>query len=309
MNNDYIGYACINMGFSERPKSQRITTNRTMIKKTFDAKGIHYASQLTLLNVTDLLEIVKWNEKNNVKFFRMSSEMFPWASHYNIDDMPHIEEISAKLKEVGDFAKKHNHRLTYHPGPFNKLASPKDNVVKNTITDLEIHGKVMDLIGLPRNHWAKINIHVGAAYGDKPTALATFNKNVEKLSPAVRTRLTVENDDKSSLYSTSELYEGVYKQTGIPIVFDYHHHKFCTGGLSEQDALELALSTWGNTIPVVHYSESAREEQKNPKLKEQKHSNYIYNNINNYNNNLHIMVEAKAKELAVMKYKTEVING
>jgi UV DNA damage endonuclease len=280
-----------------------------MIKKTFDAKGIHYASQLTLLNVTDLLEIVKWNEKNNVKFFRMSSEMFPWASHYNIDDMPDIEKISEKLKEVGDFAKKHNHRLTYHPGPFNKLASPKDNVVKNTITDLEIHGKVMDLIGLPRNHWAKINIHVGAAYGDKPTALATFNKNVEKLSPAVRTRLTVENDDKSSLYSTSELYEGVYKQTGIPIVFDYHHHKFCTGGLSEQDALELALSTWGNTIPVVHYSESAREEQKNPKLKEQKHSNYIYNNINNYNNNLHIMVEAKAKELAVMKYKTEVING
>ena len=280
-----------------------------MIKKTFDAKGIHYASQLTLLNVTDLLEIVKWNEKNNVKFFRMSSEMFPWASHYNIDDMPDIEKISEKLKEVGDFAKKHNHRLTYHPGPFNKLASPKDNVVKNTITDLEIHGKVMDLIGLPRNHWAKINIHVGAAYGDKPTALATFNKNVEKLNPAVRTRLTVENDDKSSLYSTSELYEGVYKQTGIPIVFDYHHHKFCTGGLSEQDALELALSTWGNTIPVVHYSESAREEQKNPKLKEQKHSNYIYNNINNYNNNLHIMVEAKAKELAVMKYKTEVING
>jgi UV DNA damage endonuclease len=167
----------------------------------------------------------------------------------------------------------------------------------------------MDMMGLPRNHWAKINIHVGAAYGDKPTALATFNKNVEKLSPAVRSRLTVENDDKASLYSTSELYEGVYKQTGIPIVFDYHHHKFCTGNLSEQDALELALSTWGDIIPVVHYSESAREEQNNSKLKEQKHSNYIYNNINNYNNNLHIMVEAKAKELAVMRYKKEVING
>ena len=152
MNSDYIGYACINMGFSERPKSQRITTNRTMIKKTFDAKGIHYASQLTLLNITDLLRIVKWNEQNNVKFFRMSSNMFPWASHYNIDDMPDIEEISKKLKEVGDFAKKHNHRLTYHPGPFNKLASPKERVVKNTITDLEIHGKVMDIMGLPRDH-------------------------------------------------------------------------------------------------------------------------------------------------------------
>ena len=307
MDTDYIGYACINTGFSERPKSQRITTNRTMIKKTFDAKGIHYASELTLSNVTDLMEIVKWNEKNGIKFFRMSSEMFPWASHYNIDDMPHIKEISKKLKKVGDFAKKHNHRLTFHPGPFNKLASPKENVVKNTITDLEIHGKIMDLMGLPRTHWAKINIHVGAAYGDKPTALATFCKNVERLSPAVRSRLTVENDDKASLYSTKELYEGVYKQTGIPIVFDYHHHKFCTGGQTEKEALELACSTWGDIIPVVHYSESAREEQNNSKIKEQKHSDLVYNKINTYNNNINIMIEAKRKELAVLKYKKEVL--
>jgi len=307
MDTDYIGYACINTGFSERPKSQRITTNRTMIKKTFDAKGIHYASELTLSNITDLMEIVKWNEENGIKFFRMSSEMFPWASHYNIDDMPHIQEISKKLKEVGDFAKEHNHRLTFHPGPFNKLASPKENVVKNTIIDLEIHGKIMDLMGLPRTHWAKINIHVGAAYGDKPTALATFCKNVERLSPAVRTRLTVENDDKASLYSTKELYEEVYKQTGIPVVFDYHHHKFCTGGQTEKEALELACSTWGDIIPVVHYSESAREEQNNSKIKEQKHSDLIYNKINTYNNNINIMVEAKRKELAVLKYKKEVL--
>jgi len=307
MDTDYIGYACINTGFSERPKKQRITTNRTMIKKTFDAKGIHYASELTLSNVIDLMEIVKWNDENGIKFFRMSSEMFPWASHYNIDDMPHIQEISKKLKEVGDFAKEHNHRLTFHPGPFNKLASPKENVVKNTITDLEIHGKIMDLMGLPRTHWAKINIHVGAAYGDKPTALATFCKNVERLSPAVRTRLTVENDDKASLYSTKELYEGVYKQTNIPIVFDYHHHKFCTGGQTEKEALELACSTWGDIIPVVHYSESAREEQNNSKIKEQKHSDLVYNKINTYNNNINIMIEAKRKELAVLKYKKEVL--
>ena len=307
MNTDYIGYACINTELSERPKSQRITTNRTMIKKTFDAKGIHYASELALSNVTDLLEIVKWNEENGIKFFRMSSEMLPWASHYNIDDMPHIQEISKKLKEVGDFAKEHNHRLTFHPGPFNKLASPKESVVKNTITDLEIHGKIMDLMGLPRTHWAKINIHVGAAYGDKPTALATFCKNVERLSPAVRSRLTVENDDRASLYSTKELYEGVYKQTGIPIVFDYHHHKFCTGGQTEKEALELACSTWGDIIPVVHYSESAREEQNNPKIKEQKHSDLVYNKINTYNNNINIMIEAKRKELAVLKYKKEVL--
>ena len=307
MDTDYIGYACINTELNSLPKNNRITTNRTMIKKTFDAKGVKYASELSLSNVEDLLQIVKWNEENNIKFFRMSSEMFPWASHYNIDDMPDIDEISKKLKEVGDYAKQHNHRLTFHPGPFNKLASPKENVVKNTITDLEIHGKIMDLMELPRTHWAKINIHVGAAYGDKPTALATFCRNVEKLSPAVRTRLTVENDDKASLYSTKELYEGVYKQTNIPIVFDYHHHKFCTGGQTEKEALELACSTWGGVVPVVHYSESAREEQNDLSIKEQKHSNLVYNKINTYNNNINIMIEAKSKELAVLKYKKEIL--
>lgn len=307
MDTDYIGYACINTELNSLPKNNRITTNRTMIKKTFDAKGVKYASELSLSNVEDLLQIVKWNEENNIKFFRMSSEMFPWASHYNIDDMPDIDEISKKLKEVGDYAKQHSHRLTFHPGPFNKLASPKENVVKNTITDLEIHGKIMDLMELPRTHWAKINIHVGAAYGDKPTALATFCRNVEKLSPAVRTRLTVENDDKASLYSTKELYEGVYKQTNIPIVFDYHHHKFCTGGQTEKEALELACSTWGGVVPVVHYSESAREEQNDLSIKEQKHSNLVYNKINTYNNNINIMIEAKSKELAVLKYKKEIL--
>lgn len=307
MDTDYIGYACINTELNSLPKNNRITTNRTMIKKTFDAKGVKYASELSLSNVEDLLQIVKWNEENNIKFFRMSSEMFPWASHYNIDDMPDIDEISKKLKEVGDYAKQHNHRLTFHPGPFNKLASPKENVVKNTITDLEIHGKIMDLMELPRTHWAKINIHVGAAYGDKPTALATFCRNVEKLSPAVRTRLTVENDDKASLYSTKELYEGVYKQTNIPIVFDYHHHKFCTGGQTEKEALELACSTWGGVVPVVHYSESARGEQNDLSIKEQKHSNLVYNKINTYNNNINIMIEAKSKELAVLKYKKEIL--
>ena len=63
------------------------------------------------------------------------------------------------------------------------------------------------------------------------------------------------------MYSVKDLYEGVYKVIGIPIVFDYHHHRFCTGDLSEQEALEMAISTWGDIKPVVHYSESRNIEQ------------------------------------------------
>ena len=120
---------------------------------------------------------------------------------------------------------------------------------------------------------------------------------------SVQTRLTVENDDKASMYSVKELYDGIYKRINIPIVFDYHHHRFCDGGLSEQEALELAMSTWGDIKPAVHYSESRSIEQEDNKIRPQAHSDYVYDYIDTYGNGVDIMVEAKAKELAVNKYK------
>ena len=134
-----LGYACINTMLSGLPKSKRITTNRTMIKRTFQQKGIKYASELALANVRDLKKIIQWNEDHNIKFYRMSSEMFPWASEYNIEDLPDFEKIAQIMGEAGDLANKYGQRLTTHPGPFNKLASPKERVVLATITDLEIH--------------------------------------------------------------------------------------------------------------------------------------------------------------------------
>ena len=298
-----LGYACINTKLSGLPKSKRITTNRTMIKRTFQQKGIKYASELALANVRVLKKIIQWNEDHNIKFYRMSSEMFPWASEYNIEDLPDFEKIARIMGEAGDLANKYGQRLTTHPGPFNKLASPKERVVLATITDLEIHGKMMDLLKQPRSPWAKINIHVGAAYGDKPMALGNFNRNFERLSDAVKTRLTVENDDKKSLYSTKELYEEVYQKIGTPIVFDYHHHKFCDGDLREQDALALALSTWGQTKPVVHYSQSRCKEHNDNKIRENAHSDSYWTPFNPHGFIFDCMLEAKHKEQALFKMR------
>ena len=95
----------------------------------------------------------------------------------------------------------------------------------------------------------------------------------------------------------------IHEKIGIPIVFDYHHHKFCTGGLSEKEALKLAISTWPKNIkPVVHYSESKSVHEKNNKIKLQAHSDYINNIPNTYGYDLDIMVEAKAKELAIADF-------
>jgi UV DNA damage endonuclease len=235
-----IGYACINMTLGEQ--TPRITTNRTMVKKTFNQKGISYASELALQNSRDLFEIIKWNVKNGIKLFRISSDMLPWASEYNVEDMPDFQKISNILKGCGTYANENGVRLTSHPGPFNVLVSPNPKVVQNTITDLELHGKLFDLMGLSQTPYNKINIHCNGVYGDKIAAMDRFCENFEKLSDSVKKRLTVENDDKASMYSVADLMY-IHTKIGIPIVFDYHHHQFCTGGLSERQALLLATSS------------------------------------------------------------------
>ena len=303
-----LGYACINMNLSNsKPK---VTTNRTMIKRTFTDKGLPYASELALQNCKDLLIILKWNNDNGINFFRLSSDLMPWASEYDITTLPHYTEISNTLKECGKYASDNDIRITSHPGPFNVLTSPHPHVVDNCIKDLTIHGQVFDMMGVSRTPYNKINIHIGGAYGDKVSAMKRFCTNFHRLPNSVKSRLTVENDDKASMYSVVDLYEGVYKVIGIPIVFDYHHHRFCTGGLSEEDALEVAISTWPTDIvPVVHYSESRSIEQKDDTIRPQAHSDYVYDYINTYDNRVDIMVEAKAKELAVMKYKELYSSG
>ena len=292
-----LGYACINMTLgSQKPK---ITTNRSMIKRTFLSEGVKYSSELALQNTRDLIEIIKWNHKNGFKLFRMTSNLIPWSSEFPLSSMPDYRKISILLNGAGNLAEKYGQRITSHPGPFNVLVSPNEKVVQNTITDLSIHGEIFDLMGLSRTHYNKINIHCNGVYGDKQSAMDRFCKNFERLPESVQTRLTVENDDKGSMYSVKDLMY-IHERIGIPIVFDYHHHTFNTGGLTEQEALELAMSTWGDIKPIVHYSESKTLEDETSKP--QAHSDFIYSEINTYGHDLDIVVEAKKKELTVQKY-------
>lgn len=296
-----LGYACINLGLSESTKT-RVTTNRTMIRKTFDAKGINYAAELIEQNLKDLYTILEWNTQNGINFYRMSSDMFPWASEYGIRNLPNIQTVSALLRKCGDYAIANNQRLSFHPGPFNKLTSSNEAVTTNTIKDLTVHAEIMDLMGLSNTHYNKINIHVGATYKNKTAAIEQFLRNWEIVPENIKCRFTLENDDKPSLYTVEELYNFIFKRTSIPIVFDYHHHSLHSGGMSHSDALAIAVSTWGDVKPVVHYSESRCEEQK-IKCPVQAHSDYVYRYIDTYGHDVDIMIEAKMKELALFKYR------
>ena len=297
-----LGYACMNMQLSSM--KPRITTNRSMIKRTFNERGLDYASELGLKNCKDLMKIIMWNNEHDFKFFRITSNLFPWASEYDFKDLKDYQEIIELLRDVGYYVEDNDMRITSHPGPFNVLTSPREQVVENCIKDLSIHGWVFDKMMLSRTPFNKINIHIGGAYGDKLSAMKRFCENFHRLPNSVKSRLTVENDDKASMYSVKDLYHGVHEVIGIPIVFDYHHHKFCSGDLTEREALELSCKTWPKGItPVVHYSESRRDEMQDNTIKEQAHSDYIYDYIDTYGNEVDVMVEAKAKELAVMRYK------
>ena len=296
-----LGYACINSTLQEQ---RGVTTNRGMRQKTFNEKGLDYVSELALQNCRDLVTIVKWNETMGIKLFRMSSDLFPWMTFYDFKELPDYDKIINLLKGVGKLADKYSQRLTFHPSHFNALGSPNSTVVEKAIKELNKHGEIMDIMGLSTTVYNKINIHVGGAYGDKPTTLKRWVNNYYKLNNNTQKRLTIENDDKANMYSVKELHKGIFEQCGVPIVFDYYHHKFCTGDLTEQEALNLAIDTWPKDItPCCHYSESRRKEHLDESIRAQAHSDLITSTICTYGNDVDIVLEAKHKELAVLNYK------
>ena len=291
-----LGYACINTAL----KSGGIFTNRTMRRKTFDAKGLDYVSELSLQNVKDLETHIHWNNEFDIKLFRLSSQIFPWMEEYNWEDLKDWDEIKSLMLQIGKYAKEYNQRLTMHPGPFHCLASPNPKVVERTIIGLNKHSEQFDMMGYKPSHHNKINIHVGGAYGDKDAALSRFCKNFKLLSENTKKRLVVENDDSPNEYSVKDLYEGVYKKIGTPITFDYFHHKFNTGGQTEEEALKLASTTWPiGVTQCCHYSESRRKEKLDESIRPQAHSDIIYEKIKTYGLEPDIVVEAKLKEQAI----------
>lgn len=292
-----LGYACICLSLGKS-----ISTNRTMMKRTFLERGDDYVSELTLKNANDLLHILKWNNEHGIKFFRMSSGIIPWGEFVNISNLKDYNAIQEALKRAGDFADANEIRLTAHPGPFVVLTSPKEGVVNNAIAELELHGMIFDMIGLSQTPYNKINIHCNGVYGDKKSAMNRFIQNFKRLSPSVQKRLTIENDDKPTMYSIKDLMY-IHKHTGMPIVFDYHHHLFNTGGLTEAEAVKLVVSTWPVTAkPVMHYSESKSLHENNQKLKPQAHSDFIERLPETYGVDFDLMIESKKKEQALFPF-------
>jgi UV DNA damage endonuclease len=222
-----------------------------------------------------------------------------------MEELPQFSEIVEHLSIAGAMARASNQRLSFHPGPFNILASNNPKVVTSTIKELNDHSKIFNYMGLPEDHWSKINIHVGAAYGDHKSAMERWCRNFDRLENHTQSRLTVENDDRPNLYSTKMLYDGIHKVTGTPIVFDSHHFACGHQDSSYEEAIDMAVSSWPKGIrPTCHHSNS-RKNYEDPTVPKNAHSDWYYEPFENCKHSVDVVLECKKKQEALFRYLSE----
>lgn len=307
-----LGYCCINQTLNSGKSP--VYTGRKLIRRTF---SIGRASELALQNAIDLLTILKWNEAHNIKVFRIGSEMMPRSSDmtcgYAITQLPHSKHILDALRIAGEYAAQHNHLLSFHPGAFCCLGSPSVDVQQLSIYALERENEVADALCANANLDIPINFHIGGSYGGEFQATADrFLAAFDKLSPSLKSRVVIENDDKASCWSAARLCNMISSRSNIPVTFDLHHYLFCneqTSGMTIRDEFALAYATWQGRNMQVHYSESADPNKLIPA-----HSDYYNNPLPDWVNefkNIHCHLECKSKELALLAYRAKFkeLNG
>ncbi len=292
-----FGLCCV---FREQPIKFRTTTATALMQLSGDEKWTKLEN-IIVANADALMMALHYCKAQNIGSFRINSQILPCKTHpeqgYDILDLPHADRLIRKLTSCGDYARNHGIRTTFHPDQFVVLNSPRIDVVENSIRELEYQTEVATWVNAD-----VINIHGGGGYGDKSAALGRLRKNLGRLSSDITRRLTLENDDKT--YTPTELYR-VCKETGVPLVYDVHHHRCNPDDLSVGEATELALSTWDRE-PLFHISSPRNGWNEKHKSK---HHDYI--NTDDFpevwrNIDITVEVEAKAKELAVQKLQHDL---
>ena len=300
-----LGLCCMNTILREQKPP--IFSSRKMIIKSIQEKGINCLKDKIIQNLKDTLTLIDWNEQNGIKVFRLSSELFPHKTNPKVEDYTYDFAIDL-LKQIGDKAKKYNQRLTFHPGHFNVIGTPNPDYFQHTVEDLSYHADVLDLMGCDNN--SVMVVHGGGVYGDKEKTKQRWCEQYQKLPENVKNRLVLENCEKNfSIQDCLDISDVIH----IPVVFDTHHYTCYTKlhpnetQKPEEMYIEDILNTWTrrNIKPKFHISEQGIGKIGHHSDFVKTIPNFLLEIPTKYNINIDIMIEAKAKEQAILELYTK----
>lgn len=296
-----LGLCCV---FREEPIKFRRTTAK--FQAQFDRpRQLENLSAICRQNASALFSALSFCQEQGIGDFRINSQILPLKTHpdvgYDIEELPDYEKIIHHFQQCGEFCAQHNIRTTFHPDQFILLSSPNPVVTDRSIRDLVYQAEVAQWMGSD-----VINIHGGGAYGDKQSALKRLAGQIASLPDIVRSRLTLENDDRT--YTPEDLLP-FCRDLGIPLVYDAHHHRCLKDGLSVEKATMAAIETWSRE-PLFHISSPLNGWENSNSAP---HHDYI--NPSDFpecwkelgrQTDITIEIEAKAKELAILKLKKDL---
>jgi UV DNA damage endonuclease len=294
-----LGYACIN---TELEKFN-VLTSRTLKLKTANERGIDYITRLATENVSDLLKILIFNEAHGIRFYRITSCLFPHLGNPKLQGSNYgMDFVKEQLKNIGQFATAHGHRLTMHPGQFVQLGSPNEHVVAQSIVDLINHAQIFKYMKLKPSDGSVLIIHGGGTFGDRQQALNRWRDNFNKLPEDVRQYIVLENDENS--YGVDHLLP-FCEELGIPFCLDIFHNKISKDRVPiTKKLIRRIFGTWNRRgiVPKMHVSEQQ------PGLKRGAHSKtmdriplYLLRLPSMFNTALDIMLEVKDKQESVFR--------
>ena len=296
-----LGLCCLNI--TMRESKPTVFSSRTMIIRTVKEKGIEYLKEKIIQNLKDTIKLMQWNEKNGIKVFRLSSNLFPHKSNPKIDDYT-FDFAKPYLKLIGKLAKKYNQRLTFHPGQYNVVGTPNKKVFLQTINDLSYHAEVLDLMEMGCD--SVMVVHGGGLYGDKEKTMIRWCEQYKLLPENIRKRLVLENCEKC--FSIEDCLK-ISEKVNVPVVFDTHHYE-CYNLLHPENLMKPAseyiediLKTWKRRAikPKFHVSEQGSGRTGHHSDFIEVIPDYLMEIPEKYNIHIDIMIEAKKKELAIEK--------
>jgi len=204
-------------------------------------------------NLDCLEAILQWNVGMRILFFRITSDLIPFASH-PVCRFDWRRRFREQFERIGAFIREHDIRISMHPDQFTLINSLDETIFERSRLELLYHARVLDAMELGRT--ARIQIHAGGVYGDREASLERFVQRYRRLDPAVTSRLVVENDERC--YSLRDCLV-IHRQTGVPVLFDAFHHSILNHGEDVHACLEAVASTWTDSdgLPMVDYSTQA----------------------------------------------------